>query len=152
MAPTPEMTAPNPDYAEFVRTVVLSMPASRLLGFSFTRLAPGEAEIALPVRPELTQHDGVVAGGFVGALADVAAGSAAGTLLPPGWITMTADYTVKLIAPAAGPTVVARGRVLSPGRSTSVAAADVFCVADDGAETLAATALVTMRNVRMPGD
>ncbi|GAA4558400.1 hypothetical protein [Pseudonocardia xishanensis] len=57
---------------------------------------------------------------------------------------MTTDYTVKILAPAKGATVVARGRVLSPGRTTTVAAADLVA---DGVHC--ATALVTLRNLKV---
>ena len=142
------MNAPNPDFADAVRAVVLSLPAAAHLGFGFGELTPGTAELVLSVRPEHTQHDGYVAGSVLGALADFAGGSAAGTLLPPGWVSMTSAYTVSLVAPAKGERIVARGRVLHPGRSTSVAAADVLAVSD-GTETLCATALVTMRNIKI---
>lgn len=139
------MDTPNPDFAEAVRTAVFTMPAAAHLGFTFGALAPGAAELVLSIRSEHTQHNGYVAGSVIGALADFAGGSAAGTLLPVGWMSMTSDYTVKLLAPAKGDTVFARGRVLKVGRATSVAAADVVTL-DDGSETLCATALVTMRN------
>jgi uncharacterized protein (TIGR00369 family) len=142
-----DWTAPHPDYADVVTGAVLSMPAARHLGFRFDRVAPGEVEIVQPARPELTQHGGFVQGGVLGSLADFAGGSAAGTLLPIGWVNMTVDYTVKIVAPAKGE-VVARGRVLHHGRTTTVAAADVFA-RDGDAETLCATALVTMRNLKL---
>ncbi|WP_330255815.1 PaaI family thioesterase [Nocardia sp. NBC_00565] len=140
--------ATNPDFEPAVKGAVLSMPAAQHLGFEFGRIAPGEAEIIQPHRKELTQHDGFFQGGVLGALADFAAGSAAGTLLPPGWVNMTIDYTVKILAPAKGPNVVARGRVIKPGALITIAAADVFSVDGDD-ETLCATALVTMRNVKL---
>ncbi|GGN67786.1 PaaI family thioesterase [Nocardia rhizosphaerihabitans] len=140
--------APNPDFAQLVPAAVLSMPAAAHLGFHFGRIEPGEVEIVQPHRPELTQHDGYFQGGVLGSLADFAAGSAAGTLLPIGWVNMTIDYTVKILAPAKGATVIARGRVIKPGSLLTIAAADVFSVEESG-ETLCATALVTMRNVRI---
>ncbi|WP_043656640.1 PaaI family thioesterase [Nocardia thailandica] len=139
----------DPDFAEAVAAAVLSMPAAIHLGFTFGALGPGSAEIVQPHRRELTQHDGFLQGGVLGSLADFAAGSAAGTLLPTGWVNMTIDYTVKILAPAKGPTVVARGRVVKPGALITVAAADVHTVDADGGETLCATALVTLRNVRL---
>ncbi|MCX4091565.1 AMP-binding protein [Nocardia sp. alder85J] len=138
----------NPDYAELVPAVVLSMPAAKHLGFDFARIAPGEADIVQPHRAELTQHDGFFQGGVLGSLADFAAGSAAGTLLPPGWANMTIDYTVKIVAPAKGSRVVARGRVIKPGALLTIAAAEVYSVDDDN-ETLCATALVTLRNIKL---
>lgn len=140
--------ATNPDFAAAVQGAVLSMPAAQHLGFTFGRIAPGEAEIVQPHRVELTQHNGYFQGGVLGSLADFAGGSAAGTLLPPGWVNMTIDYTVKILAPAKGPTVLARGRVVKPGALISIAAAEVFSVDGDD-ETLCATALVTMRNVAL---
>lgn len=143
------MTEPNPDFAQAVTTVVLSMPAAKHLGFTFGRIEPGEVEIVQPFRVELSQHNGFFQGGVLGSLADFAAGSAAGTLLPAGWVNMTVDYTVKLVAPAKGEKVIARGRVVKAGRTMTVAAADLFACAGDN-ETLCATALVTMRNVPLP--
>ncbi|MET7770506.1 PaaI family thioesterase [Nocardia sp. NPDC005366] len=140
--------ASNPDFEAAVTGAVLSMPAARHLGFEFGRIAPGEAEIIQPHRAELTQHDGYFQGGVLGSLADFAAGSAAGTLLQPGWVNMTIDYTVKILAPAKGPTVAARGRVIKPGALITIAAAEVFSIEEDG-ESLCATALVTMRNVKL---
>lgn len=141
-------TPANPDYEDAVRGAVLSMPAAQHLGFDFARIAPGEVEIVQPYRPELTQHNGYLQGGVLGALADFAGGSAAGTLLAPGWVNMTIDYTVKLLAPAKGERVLARGRVVKPGALVTVAAADLYAV-DGGQESLCATALVTMRNVKL---
>jgi acyl-coenzyme A thioesterase PaaI-like protein len=64
--------------------------------------------------------------------------------------TATADYTIKLIAPAAGEKLVARGRLVRSGRTLSVTAAEVYAVRD-GNETLCATALATIRNFEAPG-
>lgn len=138
--------APNPDFARTVEETVLSIPAAKHLGFRFGALAPGEAEIIQPYRPELAQLAGYFQGGILGALADFAGGSAAGTLLPEGWMNMTIDYTVKILAPAKGEQVVARGRVLKPGRHVTVATVDVLA-GEAGSERLSATALVTMQNM-----
>jgi uncharacterized protein (TIGR00369 family) len=140
--------ASNPDFQELVKEVVLSMPAAKHLGFEFGRIAQGVAEIIQPYRKELTQHNGYFQGGVLGALADFAGGSAAGTLLPPGWMNMTVDYTVKIVAPAKGDKLIARGRVIKPSQTLTVAAADVYSV-NGSNERLCATALVTMRNIKL---
>lgn len=145
------LTAQNPDFEQLVKAAVLSMPAAKHLGFDFGHVAPGEAEIIQPYRAELTEHNGFFQGGVIGALADFAGGSAAGTLLPPGWVNMTVDYTVKLLAPAKGEKLVARGRVIKPSSVMTVAAADVYSVKGDS-EKLCATAFVTMRNIKLSKD
>jgi uncharacterized protein (TIGR00369 family) len=142
------LTAPNPEFEQVVKAAVLSMPAAKHLGFDFGAMAPGEAEIIQPYRPELTEHNGFFQGGVLGMLADFAGGSAAGTLLPSGWVNMTIDYTVKILAPAKGDKIIARGRVVKPSATITVAAAEVFSLRD-GSEHLCVTALVTMRNLNL---
>lgn len=140
--------AVNPDYEQAVTDVVLSMSAARHLGLEIGRLAPGEAEIIAPYRRELSQHDGYFQAGVLGSLADFAGGSAAGTLLPPGWVNMTIDYTVKIMASGKGEKIVARGRVVKPRSLLTVAAADVYSVTGTE-ETLCAIALITLRAIRL---
>lgn len=144
--------AANPDFKRIVQDAVLSMPAAGHLGFRFSRLLPGEAEIIQPYRKELTQHDGYFQGGVLGSLADFAGGAAAGTLLPPGWANMTIDYTVKILAPGKGERIAARGRVVKPGHVMTIAAADLYsidCAEESAEETLCAVALVTLRNIKV---
>src|ERR1700719_535483 len=118
------LTAPIPDFEKLVKATVLSMPAAKHLGFDFRRVERGEVEIVQPYREELTEHNGFFQAGVVGALADFAGGSAGMTLLAPGWVSMTVDYTVKLVAPAKGEKIVAHGRVIKPSQVMTVAAAD----------------------------
>jgi uncharacterized protein (TIGR00369 family) len=145
------LTAATPDFEKVVKAVVLGMPAAKHLGFDFGRVAPGEVEIVQPYREELTEHNGFLQAGVVGALADFAGGSAGITLLAPGWVNMTVDYTVKLLAPAKGEKIVARARVIKPGKVMTVAVADVFAV-NGSEEKLCATAFVTMRNIKPSQD
>jgi uncharacterized protein (TIGR00369 family) len=82
--------------------------------------------------------------GAVGAVADFAGAGACATMRPEGWGGATADYTIKLLAPAGRERLVARGRLIQFGRTLSVASAEVFSVRK-GQETLCATALITAR-------
>jgi uncharacterized protein (TIGR00369 family) len=140
-------TAAMPDFEKLVTDTVLSMPAAKHLGFDFGLVEPGRVEIVQPYRAELTEHNGFLQAGVVGALADFAGASAGMTLLAPGWVSMTVDYTIKLVAPAKGEKIVARGRVIKPGQVMTVAAADVYAV-NGSEEKLCATAFVTTRNIK----
>jgi uncharacterized protein (TIGR00369 family) len=124
------------------------MPISQTFGFDVTAVQPGFFEITQPFRHKLSFRPGVFQAGPVGTLADMAAACAGITMLPVGWAASTVDYTIKLIAPAAGEKLVARGRVISPGRTLSVASAEVYAVLN-GAETLCATALASIRNFKV---
>ena len=145
-----ETDPPNPDFAETTRRFLTEMPISQHFGFAVTGVGPGLFEITQPFRKELSFRPGIFQAGPVGTLADMAAACAGMTMLPRGWRTSTVDYTIKLIAPAAGDMIVARGRVVRSGRTLSVTASDVYAVRD-GKEALCATALATIRNFETSG-
>lgn len=132
---------------EPLRRMVEAMPMARTLGLRFSRLAPGEAELEIPVAEPFTFRPGQLQATPVYAAADFAAMSAAGTLLPPGWINATVDTHLKLVGPATGRCLRARGRVVDAGKLLTVCAADVYAVDDDGTERLCATLLGTARNI-----
>jgi acyl-coenzyme A thioesterase PaaI-like protein len=56
---------------------------------------------------------------------DIQAGNGA-MGLPVGWGNATVDYSIKLLAPAVGSSLVARGTAVSAGRTLSVGEAKVF--------------------------
>jgi acyl-coenzyme A thioesterase PaaI-like protein len=129
---------------------VLAMPIARTLGLHFTRVAPGQVELELPIDEAFTFGPGRLQATPVFAAADFAAVAAAGTVLPEGWSNATVDATLKLLAPAVGSAVRARGRVVSAGKLLIVCAADVYAVGANGEEALCATLLGAARNIRPP--
>lgn len=140
------MQPANPAYAEVLQKMVLAMPMARELGLQFTRVAPGEVDIVIPYRDAWSFRPGQMQATAIFAAADFAAVAAAGTLLPEGWINASIDCTLKIVGPANGEALLARGRIVDAGRLLSVCAAEVFAVRD-GKETLCATALATARNI-----
>lgn len=136
--------------AERVRRAVLAMPIAGTLQLEFLRIAPGEVELRLPVLPALCFQPGQLQASVVFAAADFAGVAAAGTLLGAGWINATVDGTIKLLAPARGSHLLARGHVLQAGKLLSVCAAEVHAVADDGTQTLCASWLGSARNIELP--
>lgn len=140
------MQPANPAYAEVLQQAVLAMPMARELGLQFRRVAPGEVDIFIPYRDAWSFRPGQMQATAIFAAADFAAVAAAGTLLPDGWINASIDCTLKIVGPANGEALLARGRIVDAGRLLSVCAADVFAVRD-GKKTLCATALATARNI-----
>jgi len=110
----------------------------RHLGAEVTKLGPGECEIQVPYREEMTQQHGYFHAGVAAAIADSACGYAAYGLMPATSSVLTVEYKINLVAPAAGEVLVARARVLRSGKTLKICAADVFAV-KDGKETLCAT-------------
>ena len=130
-----------------LQALVLSMPMAQTIGLQFTRLERGQSEVRIPVAQPFTFRPGQLQATPVFAIADFAAVSAAGSLLPAGWVNATVDAHLKLVAPAAGVALVARGRVIDAARLLTVCAADVFAVNEAGEERLCATFLGTARNI-----
>ena len=97
----------------------------QLLGASLERVAPGEVDIRLPFRAELTQQHGFLHAGVTTSIADSACGYAALTLMPPGAAVLTVEFKVNLLAPAEGDRIVAEGFVVKPGRTLCVTRGEV---------------------------
>ncbi|MBT9456254.1 MAG: PaaI family thioesterase [Burkholderiaceae bacterium] len=131
---------------ELVRRAVLAMPMAQTLQLAFRRIVPGEVELELPIQEAWCFRPGQLQATAIFAAADFAAVAAAGTLLPQGFINATIDASLKLLAPACGSHLLARGRVVSASRLLTVCAADVFAVSE-GNETLCATLLGTACNI-----
>lgn len=129
-----------------VQDAVLAMPMATTLGIEFVDLAPGTAEIQAPHQEAFSFVPGQLQATAIFAMADFAAVSAAGTLLAPGWVNATIDGTLKILAPAAGSHLRARGRVIHAARLLTVCAADVYTVQGED-EVLCATLLGTARNI-----
>jgi len=119
----------------------------KLLGASLEHVAPGAVDIRLPFRADLTQQHGFLHAGVTTSIADSACGYAAFTLMPPGAAVLTVEFKVNLIAPAAGETFVARGRVLKAGRTLTICSGDVFAL-DGGSEKHVLTMLATVMTVQ----
>ncbi|MBC3918243.1 PaaI family thioesterase [Undibacterium sp. CY18W] len=144
----PAYVASNPDYAVQLKSLVLAMPMAQWLGIQFVKVEPGEVELDIAYREELSFVPGKMQATAIFAAADFAGVSAAGTLLPPGWINASIDSSLKIVAPADGEKLRARGRVVSHSKLLTVSAAEVFSVRD-GEEVLCATALLTARNIEL---
>ncbi len=133
----------DPSFAARVRQSFARQPFLAALGARVTRVEPGQVDIELPFRADLTQQHGYLHAGVVTTLIDNAAGYAALTLMPPGAAVLTAELKLNLLAPSKGERFVARGRVVKPGRTLTVAGGDVFAF-DGGVERHVATMLATM--------
>lgn len=132
--------------SEQVRRAVLAMPMAQTLKLAFRRIDPGLVELEIPMQEAWCFRQGQLQATAVFAAADFAAVAAAGTLLPSGFVNATIDASLKIVAPANGSHLVARGRVVKASRLLTVCAADVFAV-NSGVETLCATLLGTARNI-----
>ena len=113
------------------------------IGARLARVAPGEVDIELPYRDDLTQQHGYLHAGIVSTVLDSACGYAAYSVMPPDAAVLAIEFKVNLLAPAFGERVVARGRVKKAGRTIMVCDADAFAIVG-GVEKLVASMTGTM--------
>ena len=139
----PAFTPLDPDYAARVRASFARQPMMAHIGAVLAVVGPGMCEIHLPYRRELTQQHGYVHGGALATIVDSAAGYAAFSLMPAGASILTVEYKLNLLRPGEGELMIARGKVIKPGRSLSVVNADVYAV-KGGVETLVVTSIHTL--------
>ncbi|HEY0019821.1 MAG TPA: PaaI family thioesterase [Longimicrobium sp.] len=136
----------DPDYEARVRQSFAKQRVMETIGARLVRVAPGEVDIELPFREDLTQQNGFLHAGIVGTVLDSAAGYAAFTLMPAEAGVLSIEFKVNLLAPARGERVISRARVVRAGRTITVCTADAFAV-QDGAERHVSTMTATMMTV-----
>lgn len=141
----------DPDWAARVRTGVARQAFMTTLGAEIAALAPGAVDLQTGFSEGLTQQHGFFHAGVTTSLADSAAGYAALSLFAPGFGVLTSEFKMNLLNPARGRRLVARGRVIKPGRTLTVAASDVYGIDDDG-EMHVATGLFTLIAMEGLGD
>lgn len=113
------------------------------IGAVLTQAGNGEAAIELPFRADLTQQHGFIHAGVVTMIADTACGYAALSLMPPQAAVLTVEFKVNFLSPASGEKLIARGRVLKPGRTLMACLGEVYAITG-GEEKLVAAMLATM--------
>ena len=124
------MNAPaDPAFAARCRESFARQKAMALIGARLSVVEPGYVEVALPFREDLTQQKGFVHGGILGMIADTACGYSAFSLMPAGCSLVTVEYKMNILTPGRG-ALVAKGQVVKPGRTLTIARAEVY--ADDG--------------------
>lgn len=137
-----EYQSRNPAYVERIRERIASPVVKDLFGMEEVSIAPGEIQLGIAVRHELGHAPGWFQGSVTTAIAEFACGFAAMSLIAPDWDMMTLDQTIKFIGPARGERLVAKARVIRPGRTITTCQCEVFAI-ENGAERLCAVMLQT---------
>lgn len=104
----------------------------RHLGARLLRVEPGLCEVALPYSERVAQQQGSFHGGAMGALADIAGGYAAMTLVAAESEVTTVEYKINFLAAFSGGELRAIGRVARAGKRIIVTTAEVLHLDADG--------------------
>ncbi|MBX3589701.1 MAG: PaaI family thioesterase [Burkholderiaceae bacterium] len=148
MPPSAPALTTEPGFEQRVRDSFGRQPAMTLIGARVVRVVPGEVEVVLPYRREITQQHGFVHAGMIGAALDSACGYAALTVMPAGTGILTIEYKLNCLAPGVGERIRLVGRVRKPGRTILLVEGEALAVTADGAEKLVATMTATEMTIR----
>jgi uncharacterized protein (TIGR00369 family) len=125
--------------ASFARQGMMTHLNAKLL-----RVEPGEVEITLPYSEKVTQQQGGFHGGAMGAVADIAGGYAALTVLPEGMEVVTVEYKINFLSGHQEGELRAVGKVVKGGKRIVVATAEVFHLDPQGKRTMCAVMQQTL--------
>ena len=137
----------DPSYECRVRASFARQRVMHTIGARLVRVEPGEVELELPFREDLTQQHGFLHAGIVTTLVDSACGYAALSLMDAESAVLSVEYKVNLLAPAVGDRMRAVGRVVKPGRTLLVCTGEVTAVTGE-AESVVTMMQTTMMAVR----
>jgi uncharacterized protein (TIGR00369 family) len=112
-------------------------PASVSLGAVLREGRPGELRLGFVAPPESTQGNGVIAGGTVASMLDLAMAMTVLSVLPPGRTCATINLSVNMMAAAQTGPLVAIASAERVGRTVGFARASLF---DASGERLLASA------------
>lgn len=126
--------------APIIREHVAAQGFMKLVGAELVALSPGHCTLSVSRRPDLLQQYGMFHGGVTALLVDNGTTIAAMAALKPGRAALTVEYKLNLLSPAMGDQLICRARVVRPGSTLVVVAADVFTLIK-GREKYTATAL-----------
>ncbi|MEJ2364550.1 MAG: PaaI family thioesterase [Deltaproteobacteria bacterium] len=116
-------------------------PVVKFMSIGLSGVASGEARLILKHREELRNSMGLLQGGVLGVLADVAGGVSLYSVLsdPLKVAIPTVEFKLNFLRPAKGGDLVARGRVVHRGRQIAVCQVEIS--SEDG--VLLATGILT---------
>lgn len=139
----------TPAMADKIRRSFAAQSMMATLGAELSALARGAVEITAPVLETSRQQQGFAHAGLTFAIGDSAAGYSALSVMPEDHEVLTTEMKINLLAPGAGERLVARGRVIKPGRRLVIVQSDVYALRD-GEETHIALLTGTMVPVAGP--
>ncbi|WP_299554313.1 PaaI family thioesterase [uncultured Tateyamaria sp.] len=120
----------------------------KTFGAKLDEVREGRVILSAPILPGSRQQQGFAHAALTFGLGDSAASYAALTTLPEDQEVVTAEIKINLTTPANGERLIAKGRVIKPGRRLIVVSSEVFTMTN-GTETLVAVLQGTMVPVNL---
>jgi uncharacterized protein (TIGR00369 family) len=133
----------DPDFKARITQSFSEQAVMQHINASLIGIEAGQVEIGIPYQAQLTQQDGFIHAGISSTIMDSACGYAAFTLMPVEARVLTIEFKINLLAPAAGDSFRAIGKVRKPGRSVFVSEAELYASSNE-TDKLVATMVGTL--------
>lgn len=98
----------------------------KTLGASLESIESGAVTVTCAFDERLTQQHGLLHGGVLASLVDVACGYAALTMMPDDREVLTVEFKIHFLKPAKTDRLIAVGQVVQAGRTLTVCEGSVF--------------------------
>jgi uncharacterized protein (TIGR00369 family) len=109
---------------EFAQSKFDAQPYTQDLGAELLEASPGLVVVALDLAPRHMQQHGVVHGGVLSAMADIALAFAGGLAMDSD--AMTSEFKINYLRPARGPGLIARATTLGATARQAVVQAKIY--------------------------
>ena len=140
----------NPNYKELIQQHLDKQFFMKHIGFDLDVIEPGRMEGSLKLEEKHKQQRGFAHGGLVATLADITAGFAAYSLVPPEHHVVTGELKISYLNPGVGSELRSIGWVLKQGKKINFCESEVWSI-DGDKKVLIAKASASMITI-FPGD
>lgn len=106
----------SPEHRALAEKALSSMRLSQMIGMRLVDLRPDEATVAIDMRDDLRQANGVLHGGVTATLVDTAMAFAVRTRVGIDDVTTTIDLTVHYVRPHVSGTLACTAKVVRAGK------------------------------------
>lgn len=110
---------------DFAKQILDAQPFSRLLGAELLDASQDQVVFALDLRDDHLQQHGIVHGGVLSAIADIALAFAGGIAM--GSDAVTSEFKINYIRPAKGNGLIAKASAVGVTKRQAVVQAEIWC-------------------------
>lgn len=138
----------DPEFRQRVLDDFGRQKVMKTMGITLESVEPGEIQLQVPFRDDLTQQNGYLHAGVLSTALDTACGFSAYTLMPADASVLTIENKINLLRPANNGPFRVMARVIKPGKTVIVSEGKLYDVGGKLVATMSATNMaVPLRSV-----
>ena len=134
-----EFEVADPNFRKRVADDFARQKVMQTMGITLESIEPGEVQLQMPFRDDLTQQNGYLHAGVLSTALDSACGFSAYTLMSAESSVLTIENKINLLRPADNGPFRVVARVIKPGRSVLVSDGKLFDAVGKLVATMSAT-------------